>query len=170
VRVPDVKNADRLTIWHPGNPRYPHVFQRRSVLSSVAGRDKLHCRLNGESQRRAARDVERQMGANINTGQPDQRDGAQRKGAADRAEAGNGVRPQGDGDGSVPGQVPEPGGLAAAAAGPGKQRHRPRPAHYLLDQFRKPPGAGAGGEQPACQLAVSGQPRRPATPQRPTLG
>jgi hypothetical protein len=41
------------------------------VLSSVAGRDKLHCRLNGESQRRAARDVERQMGANIDAAQAD---------------------------------------------------------------------------------------------------
>ena len=72
-------------------------------LSRVAGRDKLHRRLNGESQTRAARDVERQMGANIDAGQPDQGDGAQRKGAANWAEAGNGGRAQGDGDGCVPG-------------------------------------------------------------------
>ena len=72
-------------------------------LSRVAGRDKLHRRLNGESKRRAARDVERQVSANIEAGQPDQGDGAQRKGAASRAEAGNGGRAQGDGDGCVPG-------------------------------------------------------------------
>ena len=72
-------------------------------LSRVAGRDKLHRRLNGESKRRAARDVERQVSANIEAGQPDQGDGAQREGAANRAEAGNGGRAKGDGDGSVPG-------------------------------------------------------------------
>ena len=72
-------------------------------LSRVARRDKLHRCLNGESQCGAARDVERQVGANINAGQPDQGDGAQREGAANRAEAGNGGRAKGDGDGSVPG-------------------------------------------------------------------
>jgi hypothetical protein len=41
-------------------------------LSRAAGHDKPHRRLNDESKRRAARDIKRQMGANINTGQPDQ--------------------------------------------------------------------------------------------------
>ena len=72
-------------------------------LPRGAGRDKLYRCLDGESQRRAARDVERQVSANIEAGQPDQGDGAQREGAANRAEAGNGGRAKGDGDGSVPG-------------------------------------------------------------------
>src|SRR6516164_3967449 len=79
-------------------------------LSRGAGRDKLHRCLNGESQRGAARDVERQMGANIDAGQPDQGDGAQRKGAANRAEAGN----RGRGGGSRKAAPPAAaGGLSA---------------------------------------------------------
>ena len=75
-------------------------------------------RVNGESQRHAARDVERQMRADVDTGQPDQGNGAQREDAARRAEPGQGGDAERDGDGRVPGQVPEPGGVPAAAAGP----------------------------------------------------
>src|SRR5215831_291811 len=82
--------------------RWP-LLSMGAGLSRVAGRDKLHRRLNGESKRRAARDVERQVSANIDAGQPDQGDGAERKGAANRAGAGHGGRAQGGGDGSVPG-------------------------------------------------------------------
>ena len=61
---------------------------------------------------------------------------------------GKGGGAQGDGDGRVPGQVPEPGGFPAAAADPGQQFHRPGPEHYLLDQLRRRPGAGAAEEEP----------------------
>ena len=71
-------------------------------LSRVAGRDKLHRRLNCESQRRATSDVEWQMGANIDAGQPDQGDGAQRKGPTDRAETGEGGSAEGHGHARVP--------------------------------------------------------------------
>ena len=71
-------------------------------LSRGAGRDKLHRCLNGESQRGAARDVERQVGANIDAGQPDQGDGAQRKGPTDRAETGEGGSAEGHGHARVP--------------------------------------------------------------------
>jgi hypothetical protein len=73
---------------------------------------------------------------------------------------GKGGGAQGDGDGRVPGQVPEPGGFPAAAADPGQQFHRPGPEHYLLDQLRRRPGAGAAEEEPTGQLAVSGPPGR----------
>ncbi len=79
-------------------------------------------RVNGESQRRATRDVEREMRADVDTGQPHQGNSGQGENAARRAEPGKGGDAKGDGDGGVPGQVPEPGSVPAAAAGPGKQR------------------------------------------------
>jgi hypothetical protein len=117
-------------------------------------------RLDGESQRHAACDVEREMRAHVDPGQPHQGDGAQGQPAAQRAEPGQGGDPEGDGHGGVPGQIPETGGVPAAAAGPGQHGHRPGPPHYLLDQLGQCPGAGAAGQQPRRQLAVSGQPRR----------
>jgi len=100
------------------------------------------------------------MGTDVDTGQPDERDGAQDKSTASRAETGKGGGAERDGHGAVPGQVPEPRGLPAAVAGLLKQRHRPGPAHHLLDELRKPPGHGPPGKEPACQLMVSGQPGR----------
>ncbi len=117
-------------------------------------------RVNGESQRRSARDVEREMGADVDTGQPHQGNGGQGEGPARRAEPGQGGGAKGDGDGSVPGQVTETGSVPTTAAGPRKQRGRAGAAHYLLDQFRQRPGASAADEEPTRQLAVSGQPRR----------
>ena len=62
------------------------------------------------------------MGAHVEAGQPDQGDGGQGEGAGPGAEPGQGGGAQGDGDGRVPGQVPESGGVPAAAADPGQQR------------------------------------------------
>lgn len=98
------------------------------------------------------------MGAHVQPGQPHQGHGGQGESAACRAEPGQGGGTEGDGNGRVPGQVPEPGGVAAAAVDPGQQRPRPGPAHHLLDQLRQRPGAGAAKEEPGGQFAVSGPP------------
>ena len=117
-------------------------------------------RVDGESQRHAARDVEREMRAHVDPGQPHQGDGAQGQHAAPRAEPGQGGDPEGDGHGGVPGQIPETGGVPAAAAGPGQHGHRPGPPHYPLDQLGQCPGAGAA--RPAA--APPARRLRPATP------
>ena len=141
-----------------------HFASARRLAGSparpAARDDQSRRRVDGESQRHAARDVEREMRAHVDPGQPHQGDGAQGQHAAPRAEPGQGGDPEGDGHGGVPGQIPETGGVPAAAAGPGQHGHRPGPPHYLLDQLGQCPGAGAAGQQPRRQLAVSGQPRR----------
>ena len=101
--------------------RIPGPF-RPDPRDDQAGR-----RVGGESQRRSARDVEREMGTHVEAGQPDQGDGGQGEGAGRGAEPGQSGGAQGDGDGRVPGQIPEPGGVPAAAADPGQQVRRPRP-------------------------------------------
>ena len=92
--------------------------------------------VNGEPKRCAARDIKRQMGADVNPGQSHDGDGAQGKGAADWSEMWKGCGAQGDGNASVPGQVAEPGGIAATSPGGWKQGRRPGAPHYLLDQLR----------------------------------
>ena len=114
--------------------------------------------LDGEPERRATRDVERQMGPDVDTGQPDHGDDAQRDTAAARAQVGKSGGTQGDGHGSVPGQVPEPSGVTAAAAGSGHQCRRPGAAHGLLYHLRQRPCRGAAGQHAAGEHAVPGQP------------
>ena len=75
------------------------------------------------------------MRADVDTGEPHQGNSGQGENAARPAEPGQGGDAEGDGDGGVPGQVPEPGGVPAAAAGPGKQRHRPSQATACLTSF-----------------------------------
>ena len=93
--------------------------------------------VNDEPKRCAARDIKRQMGADVNPGQSHDGDGAQGKGAADWPEMWKGCGAEGDGNASVPGQVAEPGGIAATAPGGWKQGRRPGAPHYLLDQLRE---------------------------------
>ena len=81
--------------------------------------------VDGEAKRRAARDVEREMGADVDTGQAHEGNCAQGERAAAWAETGQGGGAQGDDHTCVPGQVPEPGGVAAAAADARKQGRRP---------------------------------------------
>ena len=121
-------------------------------------RDQACRRISGESQRRAARDVEREMSAHVETGQPDQGHGGQGEGAARRAEPGQGGGAQSDADGGVPGQVSEPGGFPAATAAPRQQRHRPGSAHHPLNQLRRRPGARAAEEEPCGQLTFASPP------------
>ena len=71
---------------------------------------------DGEAQRRPARNVERQVGAHVDPGQAHDRDGGHGESAAGRPEAGKGSSAQGDGNAGVPGEVPQPGGVAATAA------------------------------------------------------
>ena len=127
-------------------------------ISFGPGQDQFGRGLDGEPERRATRDVERQMGPDVDTGQPDHGDDAQRETAAGRAQVGESGGTQGDGHGSVPGQVPEPSGVTATAAGSGQQCRRPGAAHGLLDHLRQRPCRGAAGQQAAGQHAVPGQP------------
>jgi hypothetical protein len=98
------------------------------------------------------------MGADVNPGQSHDGDGAQGKGAADWPEMWKGCGAQGDGNTGVPGQVAEPGGVAATAPGAWKQGRRPGAPHHLLDQLRECPGTGAADEEPARQLTAFCQP------------
>lgn len=98
------------------------------------------------------------MSADVNPGQSHDGDGAQAKGAADWPEMWKGCGAQGDGNTGVPGQVAEPGGVAATAPGAWKQGRRPGAPHHLLDQLRECPGTGAADEEPARQLTAFCQP------------
>src|ERR1035438_5741934 len=70
--------------------------------------DRGACRgVNGEAQCRPACDVEREMGADVDTAQSHQGDGGQGEGAAARAETGQGSHAKDDGHARVPGQVSE---------------------------------------------------------------
>ena len=123
--------------------------------------DRGACRgVNGEAQCRPACDVERKMGADVDTAQSHQGDGGQGEGAAARAETGQGSHAKDDGHARVPGQVSEAAGVAAATADARKQGHRPGPPHYPLDRFGQRPGASAADQEAGCQLPVSGQPGR----------
>jgi hypothetical protein len=94
------------------------TYSAASAGPGRPGQGRSGRRVGGESQRRSAHYVEREMGAHVETGQLDQGDGGQREGAGPSPGQGGGAR--GDGDGRVPGQVPEPGGVLAAAADPGQ--------------------------------------------------
>ena len=89
-------------------------------------------RVNDESQRCAARDIERKVGADIDPGQAHDRNGAHGEGAARLAEPGERGGAQGHGDASVSRQVPEPSGFAAADVSPRKQDSWPGPPHNPL--------------------------------------
>jgi hypothetical protein len=141
------------------------LLRQRGRLPARAGTggpagDESHRRRHGQPECHAARDVEGQVGAGVHPGQAHGRDGDQDEGAAAPAEPGEGRRAEGGGDSGVPGQVSQPGGRAAAAADARQQRTRPGPPHDLLDQLRERPGAGAGGQELACQLAFPGKPRQ----------
>jgi glycosyltransferase 2 family protein len=72
--------AERAGFSAPGGDRV--------VRAGTAGQDQFGRGLDNEPERDAARDVERQMGPDVDTGQPDQGDDAQHDGAAGRAQAG----------------------------------------------------------------------------------
>ena len=78
--------------------------------------DEGHRRLHGQPERRAARDIEGQVGAGVHPGQADDRDGDQDEGPAAPAEPGEGRRSEGGGDSGVAGQIAQAGGRPAAAA------------------------------------------------------
>jgi hypothetical protein len=114
------------------------------------------CRVNGQSQCRAACDVEREMGADVDPGQANRGDGRQSEGAGGWAEAWQSGGAQRDGDAGMPGQIPQAGRVGAAAVGAWEQDRGPRPAHDPFDQFRQRPRGGAAGQKPARQFAVPG--------------
>lgn len=62
--------------------------QPPSLRAGTVGQDQFGRGLDGEPERRATRDVEREMGSDVDTGQPDQRDDAQRESTASRAQPG----------------------------------------------------------------------------------
>ena len=107
---------------------------------------KGQCRVNGQSQRRAARDVEREMGTDVDPGQANSGDGGQGEDAGGWAEAWKSGSAQSDGDAGMPGRVSQAGRVGAAAAGAWEQDRRPGPAHHPFDQFRERPRGGAAGE------------------------
>jgi hypothetical protein len=115
-------------------------------------------RLDDESERRTACDVKREVGSDVDPGQADEGGGAEDDGAAGFAEAGEGGGAQGDGHAGVPGQVPEPGGFAAADVRPLNQGRRPGPTHYVLEDLGHCPGAGAAHQEPPGDFTVPGQP------------
>jgi hypothetical protein len=120
---------------------------------------KCYRRVDGKPQRRAAEDVEWEMSADVDPGQAHGRDGDYGEETADWPEMGKGGRAESDSNTGVSGQVPEPGGVGAAAVGTWQQAGRPRSAHHLLDELGQRPGAGACGKEPARQSAFSGKPR-----------
>jgi hypothetical protein len=63
--------------------------------------DQGHGRVDDESQRRAARDVERQLGSDVDPGQAHDGNGAEDSGTAGRGEPGQGGGAHGAGDGGV---------------------------------------------------------------------
>jgi hypothetical protein len=111
--------------------------------------DQDHGRVDDQSERRAARDVERQVGADIDPGQAHDGNGSQGKDPATWPEPGEDGGAQDDGHAGVPGQVSEPGGVGAAAAGPSKQARGPGPLHPPRDHRRPRPRAPAPRPEPA---------------------
>src|SRR6516164_5133805 len=120
--------------------------------------DQDYSRVDREPERGAACDVERQVSTDVYAAQAHDGNGGQGEGAAGRPEMRKRGGAQGNGDAGVPGQVPEPSGLAPAAAGTGQQDGRPGAPHHPLDQFRKRPGAGATGQEPDRQIAFTSEP------------
>jgi hypothetical protein len=80
--------------------------------------DKDDPRVNRKSKRSAAGNVERQVRADVRAAHAHQGDGGQGEGAAGWPETAKCGGAEGDGDTSMPGGVPEPGGRAATDAGP----------------------------------------------------
>jgi hypothetical protein len=157
IAVAELRKAFlRQTVGPVRLRRSPRPRLRRRCRVPAVDQDQFGRGLDGEPERRATRDVERQMRPDVDTGQPDHGDDAQRDTAAARAQVGKSGRTQGDGHGSMPGQVSEPGGVTAAAAGSGHQCRRPRAAHSPLDHLRQRPCRRAAGQQAAGEHAVPG--------------
>ena len=121
--------------------------------------DEGHGGVDGEAECRPARNVQREVSAHVDARKADERRDGGDGSAPGRAEAREGSRTQGDRHARVPGQVPEPGGLAAAGAGAADQCRWPRPAYHLLDQLGEGPCARAAREQAARKRTVAGQQR-----------
>jgi hypothetical protein len=117
------------------------------------------------------------VGADIDPGQAHDGNGTQGEGAAGRAETRKGGSAQGDGDTGVPGEVSEPGGCAAAAAGGSRMAGlgrrtirltsldsaqalvpaRSRPASLRSPaSYAAPAVAGAAPRAPSCMMTQAG--------------
>ncbi len=126
----------QLVIRPGGFPSLPPCWLRAAGPGCEHGKS----RLDGESERRAAHDVERQVGADIDTGQGHGRGGAQDQHAPGPAEAGQRGRAEGECDAGVTREVSQPGGSPAAAAGTGKQGRWAVPADHVFDPLGEYPG------------------------------
>ena len=127
--------------------------------------DKGYRCIDGESQRGAACDIERQVGADVDPGQAHSGNGAQDEGTADGAKVWQGGGAEGGGDTGMPRQVSQAGGVRAAEAGAREQEHRPGSAHHLLDKAASwrspasqaaPAATGAAPRVPSCMVTQAG--------------
>jgi hypothetical protein len=107
--------------------------------------------VDGEAKCRSAGNVQREVSAYVDAGEGGDRHGGGNDGAPGRAQSREGSRAQGDCHTRVPGQVPEPGSIAAAAVCAADQCRWPGPAYHLFDQL------GQG------QVPVPPASRRPAS-------
>ena len=89
--------------------------------------DQGHGSVDGEAKCRPARNVQREVSAHVNAGEADDRHGGGNDGAPGRAQSWEGSRAQRDRHARVPGQVPEPGSIAAAGVGAADQCRWPGP-------------------------------------------